>query len=118
MTRSKRSWAIFKQKSFTTIHRPETNQWAADLFAKDWFEKQTTSSSISNDNGSAGASFTADEQYQVRPIEFTRLLTGGSHNRGRVTGYIYKGGAVFRQTGRNFARLEFEQEGFETPLMR
>jgi hypothetical protein len=91
-----------------------TNEWAADLFAKDLLPKETRGSQSGTSGASGSASVTYEEQHQLRPIEFTRLLTGGFANRGLVQAFMYKGGHRFTSNhGRNWIQLVFFQEGFE-----
>ena len=102
---------VFHQNSSS-----ETNTWAADLFAKDLLPKETTGATA-GDSVSGSRSVTHEEQYQLRPIEFTRLLTGGRVNKGMVQAFMYKGGTRFQSNqGRNWIQLVFFQEGFEPPV--
>lgn len=96
---------IFHQNSST-----ETNEWAADLFAKDWMAKHGTQSGWSPGGATAGGSVTPEMQHQVPPITFTRLATGGPAYGFAVEAIIYKGGAIFGATGKNFLKLQFSQQ--------
>ncbi len=96
---------IFHQNSST-----ETNEWAADLFAKEWMTKRGTQSGFSQGGASSGNSTTMDMHHQVPPITFTRLATGGPRNGFIVEGIVYKGGTTFNATGKNFLKAEFPQK--------
>jgi hypothetical protein len=100
---------IFHQNSSA-----DTNEWAADLFAKDLLPKETLGKTAGTSGASGSKSTTLEEQHQVRPIEFTRLLTGGEASGGMVQAYIYKGGTRFQGNAlRNWMKLVFFQRGFE-----
>ncbi|MBX7134197.1 MAG: type IV secretory system conjugative DNA transfer family protein, partial [Fimbriimonadaceae bacterium] len=104
-------------KLFHQNSSSQTNQWASDLFAKDLFEKETSGVTAAVGSASSSRSVTVEELYQVRPIEFTRLKSGGPVNGGRVEAVMYKGGTVFNTTRRNWIKLTFYQSGYE-PLGR
>ena len=100
-------------KLFHQNSSSQTNQWASDLFAKDLFEKETSGVTAAVGSASSSRSVTVEELYQVRPIEFTRLKSGGPVNQGRVEAVMYKGGTVFNTTQRNWIKLAFYQAGYE-----
>jgi hypothetical protein len=103
---------IFHQNSSA-----ETNNWASDLFAKDLFKKHTISSNAGDGSVSSGHSMTEEEQHQVRPIEFTQLLTGASINKGMVQAFIYKGGTRFvSNRRRNWLKILLFQQGYEPKI--
>lgn len=96
---------IFHQNSST-----DTNEWAADLFARDWMTKRGTQSGWTKGGASSGTSTNTDMQHQVPPITFTRLATGGPKNGFVVEAVLYKGGTIFNATGKNFLKAEFNQQ--------
>jgi len=96
---------VFHQNSST-----ETNEWAAELFAKDWMTKTGTNSGFSGGGASAGQNTTQEMNYQVPPITFTRLARGGPQSNRIVEGILYKGGTVFKATGMNFLPVQFKQQ--------
>jgi type IV secretory pathway TraG/TraD family ATPase VirD4 len=95
---------IFHQNSST-----ETNEWAADLFAKDWMLKEGQQVGWATGGVSGGTNTSMEMQHQVPPVTFTRLRTGSPQNDFIVEGIIYKGGTVFRSTGKNFIKADFTQ---------
>jgi len=95
---------VFHQNSST-----DTNEWAADLFARDWMTKRSTQGGWSQGGGSSGTTTSQEMQHQVPPITFTRLATGGPQNGFIVEAVIYKGGATFRSTATNFLKCQFLQ---------
>ena len=99
---------IFHQNSST-----DTNEWAADLFAKDWITKKSSQGGYSGGDGkgnsTSGSTTSQEMNYQVPPITFTRLATGGPHNGRIVEAVMYKGGTQFNATGANFLKCQFRQ---------
>lgn len=95
---------IFHQNSST-----DTNEFAADLFAKDWRKKTSSQTGVSQGGSTVGHTESEEMHYQVPPITFTRLATGGPHNGLIVEAVIYKGGANFNATGANFLKCQFHQ---------
>jgi hypothetical protein len=49
-------------------------------------------------------------EYEVQPREFSRLRTGGAANRGEVDAIVFKNGAGFKATGRNWMKVTFKQD--------
>ena len=82
-----------------------TNQYAADLFAREW--QTTHSTTVSGENFSS----TQQKQleYSVLPREFSLLATGGPSNDFQVEGIVYRGGRVFNCSGRNALVAIFSQ---------
>src|SRR5262249_12080208 len=73
----------------------ETNEYAADVFARDITEMGSGGAAANDGRGIVNTGWTEQEQYQVRPVEFTRLRSGG----GLVDSSDYKGGGVSHATG-------------------
>ena len=48
-------------------------------------------------------------EYELQPSEFSRLRTGGAANRGQVDSIVFKNGAAFKGTGRNWMKVTFTQ---------
>lgn len=62
----------------------------------------------SSESYSGGFSETMD--YEIEPAAFARhLRTGGTANRGRVTGVWFSAGRTFADSGRNYLHVEFKQ---------
>jgi hypothetical protein len=82
-----------------------TNQYAAELFARDW--QTTRSTTVSGENFST----TQQKQleYSVLPREFTLLATGGPQNDFTVEGIIHRGGKIFNCSGTNALKSVFFQ---------
>jgi hypothetical protein len=79
------------------------------LFAKDWLTKRGSQSGWSQGGASSGQSTSQEMHYQVPPITFTRLLRGGPANGRIVEGVMYKAGTIFRASGANYLRIQFQQ---------
>lgn len=91
-----------------------TNQWCSDLFSKS-FKYRTTSGVSTRDtadfgHGSSSHNTGAHEalEYEVLPVEFTRLRTGGPQNEKLVDAYVFQGSRTF-SSGKNFLRVTFKQ---------
>jgi hypothetical protein len=74
-----------------------TNQYAADLFAREW--QTTSSTTVSGENFSS----TQQKQleYSVLPRDFSLLATGGPDNNFQAEGIVYRGGRIFKGSGKN-----------------
>ncbi|PTX92330.1 TraM recognition domain-containing protein [Opitutus sp. ER46] len=86
-----------------------TNQYAADLFGRDWRERVSSTSSC--DDGKVRLSTNrADElRHVVEPREFAGLRKGGPENGYVVEGIIHQGGKVFGASHLNALLTEFHQ---------
>jgi len=86
-----------------------TNQWAADLFAREW--QTQTSQSVSSSNGqiNTGTNTSQQLQYSVIPRNFTGLMKGGPKNNFWVEGLVHQGGQTFHGSQTNALRTLFPQ---------
>jgi hypothetical protein len=82
-----------------------TNQYAADLFAREW--QTTRSTTVSGENFSS--THQKQLEYSVLPREFSLLATGGPANDFRVEGIVYRGGRIFKGSGKNSLVAIFKQ---------
>lgn len=98
---------IFHQNSET-----KTNQYASEIIGKNWQDVLTTSSNKNHDKdltSNRGTSFNEQVQYQILPIEFTKLAKGGFENNLLVEGVVFQGGRIWQASGYNFLKVLFEQ---------
>ncbi len=86
-----------------------TNEWAADKIAKTWQAKANVSASAQAGGGSASHGATESLEWQITPVEFTRLRRGGPANDLCVDAIVFQGGRMFEATGANYLRLTFKQ---------
>lgn len=87
----------------------ETNEYAAEVFARELAEMESGGSGSGNGYGpNVNTGWQQQEQYQVRPVEFTRLKSGG----GSVEAFVYRRGQVFHATGANWLKTAFRQTEF------
>ena len=86
----------------------ETNQYAADVYARELTEMASGGAGAGNGLPSVNSGWQEQEQYQVRPVEFTRLQSGG----GIVECFAYRRGTVFNATGANWLKTAFRQTEF------
>ena len=92
-----------------------TNSWAAELFAKSWQFRTSSSSSRSSNaldgmvssQHSSGSSQSLE--WDVLPQEFTTLRKGGPQNQLTVDALLFQGGRIWNATGKNCLRTAFRQ---------
>lgn len=91
-----------------------TNQWAADVVAKDETQKiSTTSNTNEGKDGqhhSGGINISDHLEHQINPIAFTRLGKGGAANDFTVDGILFQGGRTWKATGKTFMNVRFKQK--------
>jgi hypothetical protein len=125
----------FVTKIFHTNTDSVTNLWASELISKVYQYKRSISSSESmgaptprsgrgatlanvlfggRAHDTHGFNITQNEvfDYQVPPIEFTKLASGGERNKLLVTAIFVQGGRTTPE-GKNFQALVFEQSRIE-----
>lgn len=102
---------------------PVTNEWASGLIGRSrQFVANGSSTYTAEDqasavlglewlgaSGSTSAGFSEAFEYEVQPREFTRLRTGGPANRGLVDAIVFQNGRVFRESGRTWLPVTFQQ---------
>lgn len=98
-------------KVFHNNNDAKTNEWAAELFAKDWLEKKGSSASFGQGQNNSSISMNQSEEfnYAVPPKSFTGLLKGGPQNNFSVEGIVHQGGKTFQGSGINALRTAFYQ---------
>lgn len=91
-----------------------TNQWCSELFSKS-FQYRTTSGVATRDTADSRYGFSSHNssahealEFEVLPMEFSRLRTGGPQNRNQVDGYVFQGNRTF-SSGKNYLRVTFNQ---------
>ena len=94
---------------------PETNRWAADTIARDSKLKTSiNSNSQSHDIGGAqtsdGVNISNAIEYQLHPITFTRLKTGGPSNHFEVTAIVFQAGRIWKASNKTFLLVRFNQQ--------
>jgi hypothetical protein len=84
-----------------------TNRWASDQIGK---ELQKMTSRAMSYGRSSGTSTSVSKQLDdtVRPVEFTRLTSGGPRNGFIVSALVFRSGARF-SNGKNWLRVRFNQ---------
>ncbi len=113
-------FANLNTKVFHANGDPVTNEWAASLIGKsrqfltnssttqqssDWFSEITGIGGVAQ--SSAGVSEHID--FEVQPRRFTTLRRGGPDNALKVDGIIFQGGRRFRQNGKTWLPVTFDQ---------
>lgn len=95
-----------------------TNQWAAELFNKEWQNRMSVNEGRNTMPGmpgyipsgtQEGVSFQESLEYQVQPAEFNTLRTGGPNNGLEVDAIVYKAGRRWAHTGKTSLRVTFDQ---------
>jgi len=89
-------------KIFHSNDCPETNTLAAETIAKTLQEREShnTNASFGGQDGGAvqgsgGTSTNLVVDYQLHPVEFQNLSTGGTENEHKVTAVLFQGGREF-----------------------
>jgi hypothetical protein len=110
----------FGTKIFHANTDPVSNEYAANLIGRckqfmisannnyGGDERWTGFSSNTQTGRSSGISETID--FEVQPREFSKLRTGGEANRGKVDAIVFKNGAAFKASGRNWMKVTFSQD--------
>lgn len=96
-------------KIFHANGDPTTNEWASKIFGQSW---QNRSSYTVNHNGKQNSGSISRNQsfdWEIPPLEFTKLRKGGPQNNLIVQSIVFQGGRTWNQTGRNWIRADFSQ---------
>jgi hypothetical protein len=116
-------FANLNTKVFHANGDPVTNEWAASVVGRTLQQFANGNSSSSPEDQaaamlgldwlgqsrSATAGFSEAYEFEVQPAAFTQLRTGGPANRGVVDAIVFQNGRVFRETGRTWLPVTFEQ---------
>ncbi len=86
-----------------------TNQYAAELFAKDWMSVPSHGMSSTDNKTTFSQNSSEHLEYTVLPREFTNLATGGPKNDFIVEGIVHQGGRIFNCSGANALCSTFKQ---------
>lgn len=103
---------------------PVTNEWASGLIGRslEMFCNGSTSRpsidqtpvlqsllGLQNDT-SETTGFSESYEFEVQPKVFTQLRTGGPDNNFIVDGIVFQGGKMFKETGRSWLPVRFNQK--------
>jgi hypothetical protein len=86
-----------------------TNQYAAELFAKDWRNVSSHGTSSADGKWSLSQNQSQQLEYSVLPREFTNLATGGPNNDFVVEGIVHRAGRIFNKSNANALKCLFSQ---------
>lgn len=84
----------------------KTNEYAANVFSKDLNYRANFSARQSQGQG---VNLNSNIDFQVQPIEFSRLSKGGPENEFRVQALIFQGGRNWKATNTNYLPTTFRQ---------
>lgn len=101
---------IFHQNS-----DPKTNQYASDIIGRTWQDKFSTNlnSPTEDPQGkgrTSGSSFSEEVQFDLLPVEFTKLKKGGIKNDLLVEGIVYQGGRIWQANQKSYLKVLFNQQ--------
>jgi len=119
----------FQTKIFHQNADSVTNTWAAELIGRNLQQRanystshnsgnnsggsesdQGGSSSSGNNEGSSSSSGISEQvDYDIMPVEFSRLRKGSSVNNCLVDAIIHQGGRFWEQTGKSYLFTTFDQ---------
>jgi hypothetical protein len=111
-------------KIFHANADPVTNEWAASVVGRTLQQFANGSSSSSPDDQwgnvtgvdwrgegrKASAGFSESYDFDIQPAAFTTLRTGGAANKGCVDAIVVRNGRVFRETGKPWLPVTFQQQ--------
>lgn len=97
-------------KIFHANGDPMTNNWAADLFAKSWQFRGSTSVGTARENTVSKNYASSDSlDFEVQPGEFTSLRKGGPDSNFCVEAILFQGGRIWHETSKNHIKVGFAQ---------
>ena len=97
-------------KFFHANGDPMTNNWAADLFAKSWQFRGSTSVGTAQEK-TVSKNYAASDSldFEVQPGEFTTLRKGGPDSGYCVEAIAFQGGRIWHETAKNHIKVGFAQ---------
>jgi NAD(P)-dependent dehydrogenase (short-subunit alcohol dehydrogenase family) len=97
-------------KFFHANGDPMTNSWAADLFAKSWQFRGSTSVGTAQEK-TVSKNYAASDSldFEVQPGEFTTLRKGGPDSGYCVEAIAFQGGRIWHETSKNHIKVGFAQ---------
>lgn len=97
-------------KIFHCNSDPVTNSWAADLCSRSYQYRHNFGAAGTERRSSHSAGVSESLDYEILPREFSRLRTGGPEHGFLVDAILFRSGRAFRASGKNFLRVQFQQE--------
>jgi hypothetical protein len=106
-------------KIFHANTDPVSNEYGANLIGKSKqflinanrnYDGYGSSGGIFGQNSGRSAGLNQVIEYELQPREFSRLRTGGFANRGEVDAIVFRNGASFRASRRNWMKVTFKQD--------
>ena len=99
---------VLGTKIFHSNNDYVTNEWASNTIGRTFRVQQSTSTSFS-ELGAGSMTESEALHYQVQPVEFSTLKSGGDDNRFYVDGIITVAGKKWKD-GKNYVRKSFYQK--------
>lgn len=104
----------YQTKVFHQNGDPETNEWAANVIAKTYQTRTSTTANYQvggsqGGQGSGGTSQSQSLEHQLLPGEFLALAKGGPEFNYIVTAYLFQSGKLFPESNKTFVLLGFRQ---------
>jgi hypothetical protein len=100
-------------KIFHANGDPVTNQWAADLIAKQWethYDMGTSYGDGGQEKDRHNIGGRRSLEYKVLPGAFHALRSGGPDNAYQVDAYLFQGNRTWRSNGQHHLQVTFNQE--------
>lgn len=118
--------SLFANLNTKVIHAngdPVTNEWAASIigrtrqlmangnqsYSAEEMSAARHGTSLFGPSTSTTAGFSETYEFEVQPSVFPRLRTGGPANGWNVDGIVFQNGRVFRQSGKGYLAVTFQQ---------
>lgn len=114
-------FANLNTKIFHANGDPVTNQWASTLIGRtrqffisgsnsyqpgDWIDVVSGWSTGPQRTGGMNEQY----EFEIQPSVFTKLRTGGAAHGGHVDALVFQNGRVFKETGRTWTPVVFQQQ--------
>lgn len=97
-------------KFFHANGDPMTNNWAADLFAKSWqFRGSTSVGTAQEETVSKNYAASDSLDFEVQPAQFTSLKKGGPENGCIVEAITFQGGRIWHESRKRHLKVGFSQ---------
>ncbi len=84
----------------------KTNEYSANVFSKDLNYRTSFSAKA---NQGQGVNLNSNIDFQVEPIEFSKLAKGGPENDFFVQAIVFQGGRTWKATNTNYLPTSFKQ---------
>ena len=101
-------------KVFHQNSDPKTNEYASHVVGKIWQDSISTNVNRQDlereGRAGTGSSYSQIVEYDLLPVEFTKLKKGGYESNLLVEGIVYQGGRIWQANKKSFLKVSFSQD--------